>query len=125
MWPILQGVTENYYEVCNALQSVTGITMCNSYYKVWQKIITKHDRYYKVWQKITTKCDMYNKMRHEVIIKYDRYYRLRKLLESVTGIAKPDNYHKEKHNTLQASLHTFLISSSSHDVFKFFRTQSC
>ena len=51
MWQVLQSVTgitkcDSYYKVWQALQSVTGITKCDSYYKVRQvlqsvMIITK------------------------------------------------------------------------------------
>ena len=46
-----QSVTENYYK------SVTGITTCGRYCKVWQKTITKCRRYYKVWKQAIIECD--------------------------------------------------------------------
>ena len=46
-----QSVTENYYK------SVTGITRCGRYRKVWQKTITKRRRYYKLWKQAIIECD--------------------------------------------------------------------
>ena len=88
VWQILQSATNVYYKVWqvllqsatkSSLQSVTGITKCDSYYKVWQKF------YYKVRQVLQsvtgiTKCD-------------------RNLLQSVTGITKCDSYYKVRQYT--------------------------
>ena len=38
---LLQSVTEVYYKVCQVLQSASGITKCDSYYKVRRNNIAK------------------------------------------------------------------------------------
>ena len=64
---------------------MTGITKCDSYYKVRQKVCTSCDGYYKMQQVLQSVTG---------IIKCEK-----KLLQSATGITKWDNYYKVRHKS--------------------------
>ena len=65
----------NYYKgIKNLLHSVTGITKCDRYYKVWQVLQSVARSYYKVWQVL-------QRVRRS-------YYKVWQVLQSVAIITK-------------------------------------
>ena len=112
--------------------------LLQSYYKVWQKFITKSVRYYKVRQVLQSVTDIYYKVRQvlqsvtAVITKCVRYYKVwqtfitkfvrcykvwQLLLQSASGITNCDSYYKVRRNTKkEARISTAVIQQISSDM---------